>query len=119
MGTTKTIIKRGDVWIADLPTNAIGSVQKGERPVLIMQNSMGNIHSETVIVVCITSKIKKMELPVHIELLEDFLPQDSIVLGEQIMTISKEQLISKLGRISMENQKKVDEIVKISLELLT
>jgi len=119
VGATKTIIKRGDVWIADLPTNSIGSVQKGERPVLIMQNSMGNIYSETVIVVCITSKIKKMELPVHIELLEDFLLQDSVVLGEQIMKISKEQLISKLGRISMENQKKVDEIIKISLELLT
>lgn len=115
---TDNAIKRGEVWIADLPEVG-GSVQQGTRPVLIMQNDFGNYFSDIVIVACITSKIKNMYLPVHIELLEDFLPMDSIVLGEQIMTINKQRLISKLGKISADNQKKVDEVIKISLNLLT
>ena len=111
-------IRRGEVWVADLPRIG-GSVQQGTRPVLIMQNDFGNAFSDIVIVTCITSKVKKMNLPVHMELIENFLPMDSVVLGEQIMTINKRRLISKLGKISIENQKKVEEVIKISLGLLT
>lgn len=115
---TTNAIKRGEVWIADLP-EGIGSEQRGTRPVLIMQNALGNVYCETVVVVCITSKIKKMYLPVHAELIEDFLPMDSVVLGEQILTISRQRLISKLGRITPENLKGVEEVIKVSLGLLT
>lgn len=90
---------RGQIFLADLEP-VIGSEQGGKRPVLIIQNNAGNKHSPTVIVAPITTKSKKVNLPVHIALPENKeLPHDSIVLLEQIRTIDKSRLIRYLGSI--------------------
>lgn len=90
------IVKRGDLYYADL-SPVIGSEQGGVRPVLIIQNDVGNKYSPTVIVSAITSQINKAKLPTHIEInAQDFgLPKDSVVLLEQIRTIDKKDLEKK------------------------
>ena len=94
------IIKRGDMFYADL-SPVIGSEQGGIRPVLIIQNDMGNKYSPTVIAAAITSQMNKSRLPTHIELdSEEFgLKADSVVLAEQIRTIDKSRLKEKIGHI--------------------
>ena len=94
------IIKRGDMFYADL-SPVIGSEQGGIRPVLIIQNDMGNKYSPTVIAAAITSQMNKNRLPTHIELdSEEFgLKADSVVLAEQIRTIDKSRLKEKIGHI--------------------
>ena len=94
------IIKRGDIFYADLRP-VIGSEQGGIRPVLIVQNDMGNKHSPTVICVAITSKMNKAKLPTHIELSASnyTLVKDSVILLEQIRTIDKSRLKEKIGHI--------------------
>jgi len=92
------VIKRGDIFYADL-SPVIGSEQGGIRPVLIVQNDIGNKYSPTVIASAITSQINKAKLPTHIELSakEYGLPKDSVVLLEQIRTIDKKRLREKIG----------------------
>ena len=94
------VIKRGDMFYADL-SPVIGSEQGGIRPVLVIQNNIGNKYSPTVIVSAITSRLGKNKLPTHIELdSEEFgLKSDSIVLAEQIRTIDKSRLKEKIGHI--------------------
>lgn len=94
------VIKRGDMYYADL-SPVIGSEQGGIRPVLVIQNNMGNKYSPTVIVSAITSQLNKNRLPTHIELgSEEFgLKSDSVVLAEQIRTIDKSRLKEKIGHI--------------------
>src|SRR5574344_2442008 len=94
------IVKRGDMFYADL-SPVVGSEQGGIRPVLVIQNNMGNKYSPTVIVSAITSQINKNKLPTHIELdSEEFgLKSDSVVLTEQIRTIDKSRLKEKIGHI--------------------
>ncbi len=94
------VIKRGDMFYADL-SPVIGSEQGGIRPVLVIQNNMGNKYSPTVIVSAITSQLNKNKLPTHIELdSEEFgLKSDSVVLTEQIRTIDKSRLKEKIGHI--------------------
>ena len=98
------VIKRGDMFYADL-SPVVGSEQGGIRPVLIIQNDVGNKHSPTVIAAAITSQTGKAKLPTHIEIgsQENGLKSDSVVLAEQIRTIDKSRLKEKIGHINDEN----------------
>lgn len=113
------IVKRGDVYYADL-SPVIGSEQGGVRPVLVVQNDIGNRYSPTVIVSAITSQINKAKLPTHIEISSDdfSLPKDSVVLLEQIRTIDKKRLKEKIGRFDRNLMVEVDDCLKISLGLI-
>jgi mRNA interferase MazF len=112
------VIKRGDIFYADL-SPVIGSEQGGIRPVLVVQNDIGNKYSPTVIAAAITSQINKAKLPTHIELdaKEYGLQKDSVVLLEQIRTIDKRRLREKIGRLDDELMKKVNEALSISFGL--
>ena len=103
------IIKRGDMFYADL-SPVVGSEQGGIRPVLIIQNDMGNKYSPTVIAAAITSQTNKTKLPTHIEIDSEkcWLKNDSVVLAEQIRTIDKSRLKEKIGHI--EDEKVINEI---------
>ena len=109
------VVKRGDIFYADL-SPVIGSEQGGTRPVLVVQNDVGNKFSPTVIVAAITSQINKAKMPTHIEIsANDFgLARDSVILLEQIRTIDKRRLKEKLGRLSDELLEEVDEALGIS-----
>jgi len=113
-------MRRGDVYYADLRP-VIGSEQGGIRPVLIVQNDVGNRHSPTVICAAITSKMNKAKLPTHIELnaaLYD-MDKDSVVLLEQLRTIDKKRLKDKVCHLEGDIMKKVNRALMISLELDT
>ncbi|ABR50224.1 transcriptional modulator of MazE/toxin, MazF [Alkaliphilus metalliredigens QYMF] len=113
------VVKRGDIYYADL-SPVIGSEQGGVRPVLIIQNDIGNRYSPTVIVAAITSQINKAKLPTHIEITaSDYgLPKDSVVLLEQIRTIDKRRLEEKVGHFDEEMMIKVNEALLISCGLI-
>lgn len=113
------IVKRGDIFYADL-SPVIGSEQGGVRPVIVVQNDIGNKYSPTVIVSAITSQINKAKLPTHIEInAEEYgLPKDSVVLLEQIRTIDKKRLREKIGHFDDEMMERVNECLKISLGLI-
>ncbi len=113
-------MKRGDVFYADLRP-VIGSEQGGIRPVLIIQNDIGNKHSPTVICAAITSKMNKAKLPTHIELScrEYDMDKDSVILLEQLRTIDKKRLKDKICHLDGEIMKKVNKALLISLELNT
>ena len=98
------VIKRGDMFYADL-SPVVGSEQGGIRPVLIIQNDMGNKYSQTVIEAAITSKTNKTKLPTHIEIDSEKcgLKNNSVILTEQIRTIDKSRLKEKIGHIEDEN----------------
>lgn len=108
-------IKRGDIYYADL-SPVIGSEQGGVRPVVVVQNDVGNKYSPTVIAAAITSKINKAKLPTHIEInAENFgLPKDSVVLTEQIRTIDKRRLKEKIGCLDDAYMNKVNDALIIS-----
>lgn len=112
-------IKRGDIYLADL-SPVVGSEQGGQRPVLIVQNDIGNKYSPTVIVVAITSKISKAKLPAHVEIKADGhgLNKDSVILGEQVRTIDKKRLIQLIGSLEKEIMNKVNEALSISFDLI-
>ena len=97
------VIKRGDMFYADL-SPVVGSEQGGIRPVLIIQNDLGNKYSPTVIAAAITSQTNKTKLPTHIELGKDTegLKSNSVILAEQIRTIDKSRLKEKIGHIDDE-----------------
>jgi len=113
------VVKRGDLFYADL-SPVVGSEQGGVRPVLVIQNDIGNKYSPTVIVAAITSQINKAKLPTHVEISasEYGLPKDSVILLEQIRTIDKKRLREKIGHLSPETMKKVDEALQISFGLI-
>lgn len=108
-------VKRGDVYYADL-SPVIGSEQGGVRPVLVLQNNVGNKYSPTIIISAITSQINKSKLPTHIEInATDFgLSKDSVVLLEQIRTIDKKRLREKIGHLDDELMYQVNEALQIS-----
>lgn len=114
------VVKRGDIFYADL-SPVVGSEQGGIRPVLIIQNDIGNKHSPTVICAAITSKMNKAKLPTHIEIdaKKCSLVKNSVVLLEQIRTIDKQRLREQVCHLDQELMKKVNEALKISLELHT
>lgn len=113
------IIKRGDMFYADL-SPVVGSEQGGTRPVLVVQNDIGNRYSPTVIVAAITSQINKAKLPTHVEISakEYGLAKDSVILLEQIRTIDKKRLKERIGNLSEELMKKVDNSIGISFGLV-
>lgn len=112
------IVKRGDIYYADL-SPVIGSEQGGIRPVLIVQNDVGNKYSPTVIAAAITSRINKAKMPTHIELpaKEYGLSKDSVILMEQIRTIDKRRLREKIGRLGDEKLPDVNAALSISFGL--
>jgi mRNA interferase MazF len=112
------IVKRGDIFYADL-SPVVGSEQGGVRPVLVVQNDIGNKYSPTVIVAAVTSQINKAKMPTHIELSanEYGLSKDSVVLMEQIRTIDKKRLKEKIGHMDEELQYSIDEALRISFGL--
>lgn len=107
-------IKRGEIYYADL-SPAVGSEQDGIRPVLILQNDVGNQFSPTTIVAPITSVPKKKSQPTHILIDYDFLDSKSVILLEQLRTIDKKRLSDCLGRISSKDMHRVESAVNISL----
>ena len=114
------IIKRGDIFYADLRP-VVGSEQGGVRPVLIIQNDVGNRHSPTVICAAITSKMNKAKLPTHVELEAGRfqLVKDSVILLEQLRTIDKKRLKDRVCHLDGEILEQVDKALKVSLELIT
>lgn len=109
------VVKRGDIFYADL-SPVIGSEQGGTRPVLVVQNDVGNKFSPTVIIAAITSQINKAKMPTHIEISahDVGLLKDSVILLEQVRTIDKKRLREKIGRLDDELISRVDEALGIS-----
>ena len=114
------IIKRGDIFYADLRP-VVGAEQRGVRPVLIIQNDVGNRHSPTVICAAITSKMNKAKLPTHVQLeaWRSQLVKDSVILLEQLRTIDKKRLKDRVCHLDGEILDQVDKALKVSLELIT
>lgn len=111
-------VKRGDIFYADL-SPVVGSEQGGLRPVLIVQNDVGNKYSPTVIAAAITSKMSKTHLPTHIDIYAEKvgLQKDSVVLLEQIRTIDKKRLKEKMGHLDDGLMSAVDNAISISFGL--
>lgn len=112
-------VRRGDIFYADL-SPVVGSEQGGTRPVLIIQNDIGNQYSPTTIVAAITSQIAKAKLPTHVEMpaRPGGLEKDSVILLEQIRTIDKSRLMEKVTSLSSEAMQKVNQAIEISLGLV-
>lgn len=110
------IMKRGEIYRADLDP-VVGSEQGGIRPVVIIQNDMGNQHSSTVIVAAVTTRDKKAHLPVHVFVRaeESGLRRDSVILTEQLRTLEKSRLTRYLGRLSPGAMARLDEALRLSL----
>lgn len=110
-------VKRGELYYADL-SPVVGSEQGGVRPVLIIQNDIGNKYSPTVIVAAVTSQINKAKIPTHIEIsCQEFsgLQKDSVILLEQLRTLDKRRLKEKIGMLSKSKMEKVNNALLISL----
>jgi len=115
-GDANMTIKRGELYYADL-SPVVGSEQGGIRPVLVVQNDVGNKYSPTVIAAAVTSKINKAKLPTHIELPSSTygLVRDSVILLEQIRTLDKRRLKERIGELNEQTMSKVDKAILISL----
>lgn len=111
-------VKRGDIYYADL-SPVVGSEQGGLRPVLIVQNDVGNKYSPTVIAAAITSQISKTRLPTHIDVTADRfgLSKDSVILLEQIRTIDKQRLKEKMGHLDENVMRRVNDAIGVSFGL--
>ena len=111
-------IRRGDIFYADL-SPVVGSEPGGLRPVLIVQNDVGNRYSPTVIAAAITSKLSKSKLPTHIDVYAERvgLQRDSVVLLEQMRTIDKQRLKEKMGHLDDDAMHAVDTAISVSLGL--
>ncbi|HIW01803.1 MAG TPA: type II toxin-antitoxin system PemK/MazF family toxin [Candidatus Protoclostridium stercorigallinarum] len=109
-------IKRGDIFYADL-SPVVGSEQGGVRPILVVQNDVGNKYSPTIIAGAITSRLTKAKLPTHIEIAGGTygVPRDSVILLEQIRTLDKRRLKAKLGSLDERMMTLVDKALLISL----
>ena len=114
-------IKRGDLFYAALDETYVGSEQTGVRPVVIIQNDIGNRHSPTVICAAITSKMNKAKLPTHVEVSTSQcdMVKDSVILLEQLRTIDKRRLKDKICHIDGELLEEVNRALLVSLELAT
>ena len=118
IGVWKLIIRRGDIYYADLRP-VVGSEQGGIRPVLVIQNETGNKHSSTVIVAAITSQLHKAKLPTHVELDSTYcdIAKDSVILLEQVRTIYKQRLKEKVCHLDGTILRRVNDALRISLEI--
>ncbi len=112
-------IRRGEIYFADL-SPVVGSEQGGTRPVLVLQNDIGNQYSPTTIVAAITSQISKAKLPTHVEVTakSSGLEKDSVILLEQIRTIDKSRLKEKVTTLNEEIMEKIAQAIEISLGLI-
>jgi mRNA interferase MazF len=109
------MIKRGELYYADL-SPVVGSEQGGIRPVLVVQNDVGNRYSPTIIAVAVTSQMNKARLPTHIELDTTCgLPKESVILAEQMRTLDKRRLKEKIGALSPKAMEKVNAALMVSL----
>lgn len=110
------MIKRGEIYFAQL-NPVVGSEQGGIRPVLVVQNDIGNQYSPTTIILAITSQINKAKLPTHVELKAKTygMERDSVVLAEQVRTIDKARLKQRLAVLNEETMQKVDKAIAVSL----
>ena len=110
------MIKRGDIFYADL-SPVIGSEQGGVRPVVVVQNDVGNKYSPTIIVAAITSQLNKAKLPTHVNVKAKTvpLPKNSVILLEQIRTIDKKRLRERIGRFGDDVMNVIDDAIKVSL----
>ena len=113
------VVKRGDIYYADL-SPVVGSEQGGLRPVLIIQNDVGNKYSPTVIAAAITSRMGKTKLPTHIDVHAERagLSRDSIVLLEQLRTLDKRRLKERLGHLDEQTMREIDAAIAVSLGLV-
>lgn len=113
------MVKKGDIYFADL-SPVIGSEQGGLRPVLVVQNDIGNKYSPTVIVAAVTSRIDKAKLPTHVEVSArgNGLSKDSVVLLEQLRTIDKKRLQEKLGSLDGEAMSRTNQALSVSLGII-
>ena len=107
-------IMRGEIYYADL-SPVVGSEQGGVRPILILQNNVGNKHSPTVVVTAITSRVEKTTLPTHVKIGARCLGKDSIVLLEQIRTIDKCRLSERIGQVTMEEMAQIEQALLVSV----
>ena len=116
--TNQPIVARGEIYYADL-SPSFGSEQGGLRPVLIIQNEMGNRHAPTTIIAPITSRLSKKPLPthVHLEAMTCGLQYESVILMEQIKVVDKQRLKQKMGAVSAEKWPEINKAIKVSLEL--
>jgi mRNA interferase MazF len=112
------IVKRGEVYFADL-SPVVGSEQGGVRPVLVLQNDIGNRFSPTVIVAAITAQIQKAKLPTHVEIdaKKYGFERDSVILLEQIRTIDKQRLTDKITQLDVQMMENINRALEISLGL--
>ncbi|MET1014817.1 MAG: type II toxin-antitoxin system PemK/MazF family toxin [Paenisporosarcina sp.] len=112
-------VKRGDVFFADL-SPVVGSEQGGTRPVLVIQNDIGNRFSPTIIIAAITAQIQKAKLPTHVEInaKKYGFERDSVILLEQLRTIDKSRLTDKITQLDDVLMEEVDEALEISLGLV-
>jgi len=119
VGCKGLIVKRGDVYFADL-SPVVGSEQGGVRPVLVIQNDIGNRFSPTVIVAAITAQIQKAKLPTHVEINAKRygFDRDSVILLEQVRTIDKQRLTDKITHLDDDMMLKVNDALNISLGLI-
>ena len=110
------MIKRGEIYYADL-NPVVGSEQGGIRPIVVLQNDVGNKYSPTVIAAATTSRLTKAKLPTHIELSRDHtpLPKDSVVLLEQIRTIDKRRIKEKIGELPPDVMQQINDALLLSL----
>lgn len=111
-------VKRGEIYYADL-SPVVGSEQGGVRPVLILQNDMGNRYSPTTMVAAITSRKTKSDLPTHVSIFVTGLKSESIVLLEQIRTIDKTRLGEYIGKLGKDDMGRVDHAIFVSLGIKT
>ena len=110
-------VRRGDIFYADLG-NTVGSEQRGARPVLIIQNDLGNRYSPTVIVAALTSKVNKKHLPTHVEVgIECGLREKSIIMFEKITTIDRQRLRDYVGTVSDAKIAEINTAIKVSMGL--
>ena len=109
-------MKRGEIYWADLDP-VVGSEQGGIRPVVVIQNNMGNLHSPTVIVAAMTTRDKKLNLPIHVPVTaeESGLKYDSVVLTEQVRTLEKTRLAGRLGRLNGAAMRRLDHALALSI----
>ncbi len=112
------MIARGELYLADLDP-VVGSEQGGLRPVLIVQNDMGNRYSPTVVVLAVTSQLQKARLPTHVLIPAEGrgLQRDSVVLAEQVRTLDKRRLRERIGRLGAEDMASVGRALAVSLGL--
>ena len=111
--------KRGEIYYANLGDGNVGSEQSGTRPVLIVQNNIGNKYSPTIVVACLTSKVFKNEIPTHVKLdARNYkMTADSLVLCEQVKTIDKSRLMGFIGALNNNDQIRVNAALRLSLSL--